>query len=151
MADLLQFGASAAILTCPDGPPVQTFVGRIDWTTEDPPNQEGLLPDVNSNSTVLIDLFAAKGFTAAELVALVGAHTTSKQQFVNAAFVNESQDSTPDIWDVQFYTDTQTAPPNVYVMPSDLALLNDPLTGPTFVSFQGSQHQGVWAGKFAPA
>lgn len=151
MADLLQFGAASAILTCPGGPAVQTFVGRVDWTTEDPPNQMGLLPSAFSNSTVLINLFAAKGFDAAELVALIGAHTTSKQQFVNPTFANESQDNTPGVWDVTFYTDTQTPPPGVFVIPSDTALLNDPQTNPTFVSFQGSQHEGVWAGKFGPA
>lgn len=32
MADLIQFGAAAAIKTCPLGPTVTTFVGRTDWS-----------------------------------------------------------------------------------------------------------------------
>jgi len=149
MADLLQFGAAAAIKTCPSGPTVTTYVGRTDWTTLDAPNAMGMLPDVNSNSTVLINLFADKGFTAEDLVVLVGAHSTSTQQFVDPAEAGLSQDGTPGIWDVQFYTDTQDPPVGVYRFPSDIALLNDPVTGPIFTGFQGTQHQTTWDAKFA--
>jgi len=149
MADLLQFGGAAAIKTCPLGPTVQTFVGRVDWTTEDPQAPEGLLPDVNSDATTLLALFAAKGFTPADVAVLVGAHSTSKQQFVNPTFAGEAQDSTPGTWDVQFYSDTAAPEPGVFVFPSDIALMNDPNSGPTFASFQGSQHQATWTTKFA--
>lgn len=151
MADLLQFGGAAAIKTCPLGPTVQTFVGRVDWTTEDAPAPMGLLPDVNSNATVLLALFADKGFTPADVAVLVGAHTTSRQQFVNPDFANEAQDATPGIWDVSFYSDTADPEAGVFVFPSDIALMNDPNSGPTFVGFQGSQHQSTWDAKFALA
>lgn len=151
MADLLQFGGAAAIKTCPLGPTVQTFVGRVDWTELDAPAPMNLLPDVNANATSLIQLFADKGFSAVELATLVGAHSTSRQQFVNPTFANEAQDSTPGVWDVQFYTDTASPEAGVFVFPSDIALMNDPNSGPTFVGFQGSQHQTTWDTKFATA
>lgn len=149
MADLIQFGGAAAIKTCPLGPTVQTLVGRTDWTEEDPQAPMNLLPNVDSNATVLIQLFADKGFSAADLAVLVGAHSTSRQQFVDPTFANESQDSTPGIWDVQFYSDTAAPEAGVFVFPSDIALMNDPNSGPTFVGFQGSQHQNTWSQKFA--
>ena len=110
-----------------------------------------LLPNVLSNSTVLIELFAGKGFTPEDLVVLIGAHSTSRQDFVNPEFAGEGQDSTPGIWDVQFYSDTAAPEPGVFVFPSDTALLNDPVTGPTFTGFQGNQHQTTWDAKFATA
>lgn len=150
MADLIQVGGAVAIGSCPGGPAVQTFTGRKDWTVLDAPAPMGLLPDVDSNATVLIALFADKGFSAADLATLVGAHSTSRQSFVDPELANESQDSTPGIWDVQFYSDTLTPEPGVFVFPSDTALMNDPNSGPTFISFQGSQHQNTWSAKFAP-
>jgi len=149
MADLLQFGAASAILSCPGGPQVTTVVGRTDWTTLDPPAPMNLLPNVDSNATVLLALFAAKGFTPADVAVLVGAHTTSRQDFVDPTFAGESQDSTPGVWDVAFYSDTADPEAGVFVFPSDIALMNDPNSGPTFVSFQGEQHQPTWDAKFA--
>jgi len=149
MADLIQFGAAAAIKTCPLGPTITTVVGRTDWTTLDPPAPTGLLPNVSSNATVLLALFADKGFTPADVSTLVGAHTVSTQQFVDPEFAGESQDATPGLWDVMFYSNTAAPPLDVFVFPSDIALMNDPNSGPTFISFQGAQKQGTWDTKFA--
>ncbi|KAJ7687247.1 hypothetical protein B0H17DRAFT_1203718 [Mycena rosella] len=40
---------------------------------------------------------------------LIGAHSTGKQRFVSPAAVNVSFDSTVDVWDVRFYSETQSA------------------------------------------
>jgi len=149
MADLLQFGASAAIKTCPLGPTVTTFVGRTDWTTSDPPAPTGLLPSPFSNATVLLALFADKGISAAQLAALVGAHSTSRQFFVDTADAGQPQDDTPGIWDVDFYTDVSTQPAGTFTFPSDVALMNDPTSGPTFKKFVGNQ--AGWNGAFVKA
>jgi L-ascorbate peroxidase len=42
------------------------------------------------------------GFTVRDLMALVGAHSTGKQRFVDPTVANSSFDSTVDIWDVRF-------------------------------------------------
>lgn len=119
--------------------------------TSDPPNPEGLLPSPFSNSTVLIDLFADKGISAAQLAALVGAHSTSRQFFVDTTppAEGEPQDDTPGIWDVDFYANTANPPAGVFVFPSDVALMNDPVSGPVFQGFVGKQ--GKWDGAFIKA
>jgi hypothetical protein len=145
-ADMIQFAASVAIVTCPLGPRVTTWVGRTDSTAA---NIEGLLPSVNAASAALITLFAAKGITAAELIALVGAHSSSKQFHVDPTLAGEPQDDTPGEWDVDFYADTTSAPTGVFVFASDASLAADPQTSATFAGFVGKQ--GKWDAAFSPA
>jgi hypothetical protein len=66
-------------------------VGRKDSTRSAPP---GRLPDVFASAPSLVALFAAKGINQGELAALMGAHSTSTQRFVDPAQFNKSQDST---------------------------------------------------------
>jgi hypothetical protein len=101
-ADLVQFMATVATVTCPLGPRVKSFVGRKDNAA----SPQGLLPDVHSDATTLINLFLDKDISPADLAALVGAHTTSEQDIVDANFPGAPQDSTPGTWDVKFYTET---------------------------------------------
>jgi L-ascorbate peroxidase len=82
---------------------------------------------------------ADKGFSPADTAALVGAHSVSRQQFVDANRANTPQDSTPGIADVAFYNETLNPPENVLVMQSDSNLANDPATSPTWNSFIGQQ------------
>jgi hypothetical protein len=76
---------------CPGGPKVKTFIGRKDSTNAAPP---GGLPDVFGSADSLFTLFQKKGFSAKDLAALLGAHSTSTQQFVDPSKANFSQDST---------------------------------------------------------
>ena len=99
---------NVATITCPLGPPVLTFIGRPDQSTADPP---GLLPNVSSPAEVLIQLFADKTFSSTDLVALIGAHTAAKQFFVDPALAGEPLDSTPGVWDVEFFSETLAATP----------------------------------------
>ena len=80
MADLVQFAAVHAIRTCPQAPRLRAYVGRKDGTVT---NTNGLLPAVTASAASLVSLFQAKTIVAEDLVALVGAHTTSKQFFVD--------------------------------------------------------------------
>src|SRR5690242_8126922 len=75
-ADLIQFASQHAVVTCPLGPRIRTFVGRKDSSRA---NTDGLLPGVNDSADQLIALFKAKTISPHELVALLGAHTTSQQ------------------------------------------------------------------------
>jgi len=49
---------------------------------------------VNDSAENLNNLFAKKGYSQADLAALLGAHSTSTQQFVNTSAAGYSQDST---------------------------------------------------------
>jgi L-ascorbate peroxidase len=135
---MLAFAGAHAIATCPSGPQVKTFVGRKDSST---PAPNGLLPDVHASGDSLFALFQDKGFDAVDLAALVGAHTTSKQFFVDTTQAGKPQDSTPGIWDVKFYGETVQNPPPAgnFRFPSDLNLANQAQVGKEFKGFVNNQ------------
>ena len=138
MADLVAFAGSHATVSCPLGPTVRTLIGRRD--SANPAPDPLLLP---SNPTLpaaqILSIMADKGFSAADTAALVGAHSISRQQTVDASRAGTPQDSTPGIADVAFYNQTLNPPTNILVFPSDRNLATDPATSPTWNSFVGSQ------------
>ncbi|KAF2189039.1 class II peroxidase [Zopfia rhizophila CBS 207.26] len=140
------FAGSHAIVSCPGGPQIKTFIGRKDSTT---PAPDGLLPDVNASGDSLFKLFQDKGFDEVDLAALLGAHSTSKQFFVDQTKAGQAQDSTPGIWDVKYYKETLNAPADVFVFPSDKNLASHAKVGKEFKGFV--DNQGKWTGKFADA
>lgn len=93
-ADLVQYAHNHATISCPKGPRIRTFVGRKDATQAAP---TGLLPDVHDSADNLIALFEAKGFSAHDLAALVGAHATAKQRFVDPKQAEKPLDTTPGV------------------------------------------------------
>jgi hypothetical protein len=150
-ADLVQFGAQVATVTCPLGARIKTYVGRQDGDGSSP---DGLLPDVHSDADTLINLFADKTISAGDLAALVGAHSTSEQDIVDANFAGAPQDSTPGVWDVEFYSETPdpNAPSQVFKFPSDVNLANDPRTAGSFDFFgTNPAGQAAWNDAFARA
>jgi hypothetical protein len=146
VADLIQFSSNIAIVTCPGGPQVKTYIGRKDSSIPAPNN---LLPDVHAPGADLYQLFQNKGFDAKELAALLGAHSTSKAFHVPEVTPGAAQDTTPGVWDVKYYQDTLTPPAGVAVLASDTALANHPDVGKEFKGFVGGQ--GKWTGDFAKA
>jgi hypothetical protein len=150
MADLIQFGATVATVTCPLGPRIRSFVGRRDSTT---PNPTGKLPSPFADAASLISMFADKTFTARGLVALLGAHTTSQQTAINATRSGDPQDSTPGVWDNLFFQQTLgtvPAPPRVFTFVSDANLARHPETRPVFEEFaRGGPAQRGWNRDYA--
>ncbi|KAJ7613853.1 heme peroxidase [Mycena polygramma] len=104
--DVLHLAGVLGVLACPGGPQIKTLVGRPLPKNIAPDN---LLPNPNSPVKVLTDRFADMGFSIREMMALMGAHSTAKQRFVNPSVAGETLDSTPDVWDVRFYSETQQA------------------------------------------
>ena len=143
MADLIQFGAKVAVRVCPGGPRIRTFVGRVDSSTANP---SGLLPNVNSSPATLISLFANKTIVAGGLVALVGAHTTSRQQFFDTAHALTPQDTTPGLWDNLFYSQTTAATPpsGILKFPSDVALSVNSQTSGVWSLFSTPAGAAIW-------
>ena len=122
MADLIQYGAAHAVVTCPLGPRIRSFVGRKDSKTAAP---DGLLPDAKASADSLISLFEDKTISGHELAALLGAHSTSKQFFFDTTRAGAPQDGTPGVWDVRFYNqtlETTGVPKKVFRIPSDVVL-----------------------------
>jgi hypothetical protein len=143
MADLIQFGAKLAVRVCPGGPRIRTFVGRVDSSTANP---TGLLPNVNSPVPTLISLFANKTIVAGGLVALVGAHTTSRQQFFDPSKALTPQDTTPGLWDNLFYAQTKlpSPPAGTLRFPSDAALSVNSATSGLWTLFSTPNGAAIW-------
>ena len=150
MADLIQMGANVATVVCPLGPRIRSFVGRKDNTKAGP---TGLLPGHLDSADTLIALFAAKTIDAHDLVALVGAHTTSQQHFINTARDGDPQDSTPGVWDVKFFPETTgNAAPRVLKFQSDINLSKDPRSAGEWQEFSSpSNGQDHWNEDYAKA
>ncbi|KAL8364920.1 hypothetical protein RB595_003960 [Gaeumannomyces hyphopodioides] len=106
MADLVQFGAAHATVTCPLGPRVRFFIGRKDSNKAAP---DGLLPPVDASADFNIRLFQDKTIQPNGLAALIGAHTTSRQRLVDPSRAGDPQDSTPGTWDTLYYRQTVAA------------------------------------------
>ena len=138
MADLIQYAAIHAVRTCPKAPTLRAWIGRKDATQA---NTDGLLPGVNDAPGNLVNLFSAKTIVPYDLVALLGAHSTSKQFNVDTTKAGQSQDSTPTVWDVNFYNETllATAPAGVFRFASDVALSTYNATKPSWQDFLGNQ------------
>lgn len=143
MADIIQFGANVATVVCPLGPRLRTFVGRKDNSKAGP---TGMLPGEQDSADKLIKLFSDKTIDAHDLVALVGAHTTSQQHFVNTVREGDPQDTTPGIWDMAFYPQTTGSPPvRVIKFQSDINLSKDSRTSPSWTQFSDrNTAQGRW-------
>lgn len=102
-----------------------------------------LLPSVHADADSLIELFEDKTIKSNGLAALVGAHTSSQQQFVDASQAYAPQDSTPGVWDVLFYNQTiapdGTIPKRVFKFPSDVALAAHPQVADEWANFGANQ------------
>ncbi|KAH7312646.1 ligninase H2 precursor [Stachybotrys elegans] len=134
MADLIQMAANVGTVVCPLGPRVRSFVGRLDSSQ---PSPTGLLPSPFDSVDDMLELFADKTIDAHDLVALVGAHSTSQQRFVDTSRAGDPQDRTPGVWDVNFYGETMNAnsPRRIFKFQSDILLSQDPRTRPTWLAF----------------
>lgn len=131
VADTIQFAAAHAIVTCPGGPRVPTFVGRKDSSK---PSPDGLLPGFDSPDE-LIALFKDKGFNEVDLAALVGVHTVSKQFFEEPSQAGASQDNSAGLWDVEFYAEQFVSAQGTYHLKSLQNLSVNPFMSQQFRTF----------------
>jgi hypothetical protein len=149
MADLIQMAATVGAVTCPLGPRVRSYVGRIDSSI---PAPNGLLPDVHASADSLLALFADKTIKAHGLAALVGAHTSSQQRFVDPSRAYDPQDMTPGVWDVAFYKTTiqplTAATKRVFKFDSDVALAAHPSVQAEWAKWAAGD-QGDWDEDYA--
>ncbi|KAK2614775.1 hypothetical protein N8I77_001577 [Diaporthe amygdali] len=133
-ADLIQMGANVATVVCPLGPRTKTYIGRKDNSKAAP---DGLLPPVDASADFLIKLFQDKTIQPNGLVALLGAHSTAQQRFVDPRRAGDPQDSTPGVWDMLYYNETisPNAPARVFKFASDIKLAADPRMSRLFTAF----------------
>jgi len=143
MADLIQFGAKVAAVSCPGGPRIRSFHGRVDNPHA---NEPRLLPPPFFNATQIIEMFGNKTIGPGGVVALIGAHTASRQRTVDTTRVGDAQDTTPGTWDTKYFSETLSSSPpaQVFRFASDISLAQDPITGPIFRQFAGTGGKNAW-------
>ncbi|KAJ7141783.1 heme peroxidase [Mycena crocata] len=144
--DVLHLAGVLGVLACPGGPVIATYVGRKPPTNIAP---DGLLPSATSPVQVLLDRFSDMGINKKELIALLGAHSTAKQRFQSPP--TSAMDSTVEIWDVRFYSETAaaTAPPGCFRLASDVAMASNSVTKKEFAGYIGEQDD--WGRDYAAA
>ncbi|KAK7530371.1 heme peroxidase [Phyllosticta citribraziliensis] len=143
-ADMIAFAAASGISACPGGPKINALVGRKDSSK---PAPEGQIPSPKSSVSKLLSQFAAKGFSATDMAALVGAHTAAKQRFAVPKKAGSPLDSTPGSWDTKFYSQTLDGSAPVS-LDSDVRISQDDRTSGAFQRFQS---MATWAAAFVPA
>ncbi|KAK7453945.1 fungal class II heme-containing peroxidase [Stygiomarasmius scandens] len=149
--DVLHLAGTLAVLACPGGPVVNTYVGRGPVKNVNPHN---LIPDTHDTIPNIIDRFNDMGISVREAMALIGSHTCARQRFVDQAFANDTFDTTPEIWDIRFYSETKRneSDPGVFRLPSDLGFAQNSLTKDDYNRFVGSlSTQEDWAREYADA
>ncbi|KAG7128382.1 Versatile peroxidase VPL1 like protein [Verticillium longisporum] len=125
MADLIQFGASVAVHTCPGGPRYRVFMGRKDTNDANP---SGLVPTPFDTADDILKKFREKSFLPRSVIALLGAHTVSQQFVVNTTLAGEGQDTTPNKWDQNYFAQTldpSKAKSPIFTFQSDTNLAKD--------------------------
>ena len=141
----LTSSSAHAVVTCPGGPLTRTMIGRKDATSPAPANQ---LPSPTVAGDEALSHFQAKGFSATDLAALIGAHTAAKQFTTDPSKAGAPEDTTPGVWDVLYYAQTiaKTAP---FTFVSDTNLVKQAQVGPVMKRFAADKLG--WDAAFAPA
>ena len=82
-----------------------------------------------------------KTINAADLAALLGAHSSAKQSHVDESQAGKPIDSTPGIWDTNFYNETlqPNATDGVFRFPSDEVLSRAEHVAEAWEGFVGAQ------------
>lgn len=145
-ADMIQFAAAIAISVCPLGPRVKALVGRKDGREAAPLNS---VPNSRDPIDSILAKFAEKGFSADDVVALMGTHSVAVQVNDDPAQAGKSLDSTPSVYDTKFYQETMdgTAP---YSLQSDKGLANNTKTHEKWADFAAGDVSG-WNTAFTDA
>ncbi|EIW55332.1 manganese peroxidase isozyme precursor [Trametes versicolor FP-101664 SS1] len=102
-ADFIQFAAAVGLSNCPGAPALKFFIGRTD-ATQAAPDHTVPLPFDTVNS--ILARFADAGFSAAQVVALLAAHTIATADHVDPTIPGTPLDTTPELFDTQFYVET---------------------------------------------
>jgi len=102
--DMIQFAGAVAVALCPGAPRLEFLAGRPPATV---PAAKGLVPEPFQPVQTLVSRFNDAGLTAAEMIALLASHTVAAQDHVDPSVAGSPFDSTPGIFDTQFFVETQ--------------------------------------------
>ncbi|KAJ7615919.1 manganese peroxidase isozyme precursor [Roridomyces roridus] len=104
VADFIQFAATVSLTKCPGILQPPFMFGRVDATA---PAPDGTVPEPFQNVDVILARMADAGLTAADTVALLASHSIAGADDVDPTLSGLPFDSTPSIFDTQFFVETQ--------------------------------------------
>ncbi|KAI8992988.1 manganese peroxidase 3 [Trametes punicea] len=105
VADFIQFAGAIGVSNCPGAPQLDVFLGRIDATM---PAPDLTVPEPFDTVDSILARFADAGsFTPEEVVALLVSHTVAAADHVDPTIPGTPFDSTPELFDTQFFIETQ--------------------------------------------
>ncbi|KAI0051238.1 class II peroxidase [Auriscalpium vulgare] len=103
--DFIQLAGAVGITNCPGAPQLEFMFGR---PTAKAPAPDLTVPEPFDTVDSILARFAdAGGFTPAEVVALLASHTIAAADKVDPTIPGTPFDSTPSIFDTQFFVETQ--------------------------------------------
>nr|AZJ17945.1 manganese peroxidase [Irpex lacteus] len=103
--DFIQFAAAVGVSNCPGAPRLDFFLGRPAATQ---PAPDKTVPEPFDTVDTILERFADAGnFTPAEVVALLVSHTIAAADEVDPTIPGTPFDSTPEVFDSQFFVETQ--------------------------------------------
>ncbi|KAH9848375.1 manganese peroxidase 2 [Lenzites betulinus] len=104
-ADFIQFAGAIGVSNCPGAPRLNVFVGRKDATQ---PAPDLTVPEpFDTVDSILARFDDAGNFTPEEVVALLASHTIAAADHVDPTIPGSPFDSTPELFDTQFFIETQ--------------------------------------------
>nr|CAA50060.1 peroxidase [Coprinopsis cinerea] len=101
--DLIQFATAVGMSNCPGSPRLEFLTGRSNSSQPSPPS---LIPGPGNTVTAILDRMGDAGFSPDEVVDLLAAHSLASQEGLNSAIFRSPLDSTPQVFDTQFYIET---------------------------------------------
>ncbi|TFK68125.1 manganese peroxidase 2 [Pluteus cervinus] len=125
--DIIQFANAVALSNCEGGPRVPFYAGRSNYSQPSPDN---LVPAPFHSVDQILGRMSEVGFDSDEVVALLAAHSVAAQDQQDTSMKGSPLDSTPSVFDGQFYLETMTnsPPEGVFRIPADRLFATDPRT-----------------------
>ncbi|KAL1942763.1 hypothetical protein VTO73DRAFT_5003 [Trametes versicolor] len=105
VGDFIQFAGAVGVSNCPGAPRLQFLLGRPNATQ---PAPDKTIPEpFDTVDSILARFLDAADFSPAEVVALLASHTIAAADEVDPTIPGTPFDSTPELFDTQFFIETQ--------------------------------------------
>ncbi|TFY83699.1 hypothetical protein EWM64_g315 [Hericium alpestre] len=104
--DFIQFAGAVGVANCPGAPRLEFMFGR---PAAKAPAPDLTIPEPFDSVDSILSRFRDAGFNTAEVVALLASHTVAAADTVDPTIPGTPFDSTPSLFDTQFFIETQLA------------------------------------------
>ncbi|KAA1474286.1 manganese peroxidase 2 [Dentipellis sp. KUC8613] len=102
--DFIQFAGAVGVSNCPGAPQLEFMLGRPPAVA---PAPDKTVPEPFDTVDSILARFADADFSTDEVIALLSSHTIAAADKVDVTIPGTPFDSTPEIFDTQFFIETQ--------------------------------------------